>query len=1385
MFELKICLLGPFSATYKDKPLQNFKTVKVQALFIFLAMERDYAHRRESLMELLWPDMPLESSQVNLRQTIYRLRQTFQDLCSDDDLGKYPVLLSDRHTVRFNPEIKIQTDVDTFKAGIIEDPTSTIEHYRGDFLTDFYLIDSNPFESWSESIREQLRRIALDTLNKLTKQAIDMGDYTSAQNYAWRQLEIDHFRENAYRQLMIALAQSGQRNAALAQFQICERRLNEGLGIDPSQETLDIYEKIQADVLRKTKTPDSKQISSSIGTMPIFLLTDIESSTQLWDTHHQAMLPALFQHNSILEDQITKHGGRILELRGDGVKAVFENVNPLRCMIDIQKSLSEADWGDVGNLKIRIGLHGVPSVRKGYDYFEKNDAYYGPVLNHTARIMDAGWGGQILVSEQVRNTCSLPDNASWQDFGLHNVKNLDHPIHIFGLLHPNLPYKSFPPIRTLTSQRVTKSPDTTFFHHNIPPQPKSFIGRQKELSALKNLLGDPRNKLISIVGPGGIGKTHLAIAFATNTIETCQDPKETCIYPDGVFFIPLAAIDNPEQIIPTIAKELKIPTESSPSPETLEKVTETSATPIENLTSFLQSKGMLVLLDNFEHLIEGAEIISELLAIGTSTKFLVTSRERLNIREEQIFPIQGLEFPDWEAPEDPCEYTAMELFIHSARRVQPEFTLEPGDMIYLTRICSLVEGMPLGLELAASWVDTLSLEDITLEIQAGLDFLETDVRNIPDRHRSIRAVFESSWSRLSESEKQILPRLSVFRDNFSRDAANEVAKASLRNLASFVSKSLIQFDQETNHYHIHELLRQYGIEQLIKTLQDESETRNRHSSYYCHQIERNLQQMMVGNTQMQSAIETMGSLANIQLAWDWAVKHRNIENVKKAITGICLFYNWYMRIEEGLKTCDQALEMLDKLTTSEGTPQEIDQYILTKRLYARILSWKGYFNIHFDHNLARMYLDQAMIIINEMAKESIDAPTEHIWILYFQSLLDFLTGEMEDAREKLHKSLSLSRREKLHFWVFRCLGMLGDVARNSGLPREAKHWYSQSLEESRAKNNRWGEINALNALGWAARKMMAYDEAEHYYEESYDLSKENNDQYAMINAMLSLGWLSLFLGKLDTAVTKLSEAEKLSKEVGTPHQIPSAQVNLGITYWLSGDFSRAEEMIGKSIALTREMSPGIRLFPNVCMAEYYTLLGRYTEANDQIQTLKVWTRDIFVDSFINARFLRVLGLIALVKKDYKTAAVHFNNSIVASQTQSDDEQIAWSQAGLARALMGQGKWDEAHQTLTEALWTTIEIRGFIPLVFTLPMVVLYLSKEDPEMAKQVLKQIQVSPFIANAQFFDDVVFKFLPDMVMVSNGQENVLKPNEILWETAASVLSRWIHVWMEEQVVE
>ena len=366
--------------------------------------------------------------------------------------------------------------------------------------------------------------------------------------------------------------------------------------------------------------------------------------------------------------------------------------------------------------------------------------------------------------------------------------------------------------------------------------------------------------------------------------------------------------------------------------------------------------------------------------------------------------------------------------------------------------------------------------------------------------------------------------------------------------------------------------------------------------------------------------------------------------------------------------------------------------------------------------------------------------------------------------------------------VLRALSALGDVARTSGLAREAQRWYRQSQTEAQSQNNVWGEIGALRDLGWAARTLMAYDEAQGYFQESLALAERAGKQWEIVHIRESLGWLSLFLGHLPQAMEHFKQAVMISDELGTPYRSIPSQIHICITQWLSGDFARAEKSMQAAYRLAEEANAGVRIFPTVCMAELMLILGRNREARQHLTTLEALIQDLFIDRFALGRIVRVKGFEALASRDYTAARELFEKSIELYTQSSDDEQIAWSQAGLARAMIGQGLWEQARKVLIEALWTAIEIKGFIPLVFILPVTVLYLAHENPGQAGQVYQQILRAPFIARAPFLSTNIYQYLPADItkLPIETVDQDADTLEALWVTASSILSSWIQVWME-----
>jgi predicted ATPase/DNA-binding CsgD family transcriptional regulator len=429
--------------------------------------------------------------------------------------------------------------------------------------------------------------------------------------------------------------------------------------------------------------------------------------------------------------------------------------------------------------------------------------------------------------------------------------------------------------------------------HNLPAQGTPFVGRGHELAELRRLLNDDRTRLVTILAPGGMGKTRLSLEAARTQIGR---------YTDGVFFVALAPLSSPDDIVTTIAENIGIRFHGQDSPARQQ-------------VDFLKDRAVLLVLDNFEHLLAGAPLVTDIIQGAPHVKVLATSREKLNLSAETVFTLSGLQFSDWQSPNDVLEYDAVKLFIQSAHRIRPGFTLQPDQVEYLARICQLTAGMPLAIELAAGWVDVLSLEQIAAEIQQGIDILETDLRDIPERHRSIRATFERTWTRLSPDEQAAFARLSVFRGGFDLPAAQAITGANALDLRRLSQKALIQ-SESSERFAIHDLLRQFGAGQLAA---DElAAVEARHASYFTNFMAEREQD--IRTTQQREATERIDlDFENIRTAWLHLVKQHEWEKLTPFLHVFWFYCDARTRGQEAVDLLEAALTELQSVPADAGT----------------------------------------------------------------------------------------------------------------------------------------------------------------------------------------------------------------------------------------------------------------------------------------------------------------------------------------------------------------------------------------------------------------------------------------------------------------------------------
>lgn len=1054
--------------------------------------------------------------------------------------------------------------------------------------------------------------------------------------------------------------------------------------------------------------PDSnleKPLPSGIIT---FMFSDIQGSTPLWEHDPEGMRAALAQHHAIIREAIESNGGQVFQIVGDEFCAAF--VDPAAAVsaaLAGQRGLKSAVWGSIGQLNVRMGLHMGPIEVRDGDYLSSH------TMNRVARVMAAAHGGQILltgeVGDMVRRT--LSEGVGLLDLGQHRMKGMQFLEHINQLTAPDLAL-DFPAIGTLP-----------LFSSNLPPQPTPFIGRISELAILEGFIIDQDASLVTIFGPGGMGKTRLSLAFGERLVAQFASK-----FPDGVYFIDLAPLDNAEHILPTLVESLNF---SLMGEETDERPSR------QKVLDYLREKRLLLLMDNFEHLLTGAEFVADILATAPGVKIVATSRERLHLRQEQVYPIGGLDFPDWDVPQDAMEHTAVKLFIQSARRSQPDFTLDNQESLtYLVRICRTVAGMPLAIELAAGWVDTLSLAEIAEELQAGLDLLETEMRDVPERHRSIRAAIDYSWHKLTAEEKQLFAQLSVFRGGLNRMAGTAIATANLRALSRLVNKSFLHYDQERERYQLHELMRQFGAEMLAEDSELETAVRQRHSTYYCQALGE-ITEDLKGHRQKEAIEVIEQDIENARAAWNWAVKHRAAELLDAALFGLFQFYEWRGRYQDAAETVETALSALDQ---PRPTPEQAQVMI-------RLL--------HRKYELIRAVPDREVILARTGAllagMESTGA--ERAAILqakdaYFWGWLSHDKNNFPQAREWLNKSLGYLQTSGDTWDEVRVLLELGSGAASQGNFLEAERLGQAARTLAHELGDRWSLIDAMDFLAYIANQQANNLEMRRLQQEILELARNLGNLPLYASALKNIGTSYSTQGKAEEALPYHLESLEILRRVGNPSSISWGLTMVGVDTMFLEQYNIAEQWLREGKAAAQQSENVRDLLYNVLMSallallqeQYGIALERAQEAHslldkpgngDQGMKTIVWTVSCCVH-FAQGAFVEaeILALRALAPGTIWGRSVLAVVGFLLALRKPDHEGVrqAWQLVGLFDA---------------SSLWAKYKLLKEIPA-----------KLQPPEMLILPEKEIEEQKEIGRSLDPDAVVKELLETLHEIGWGQE-------------------------------
>ena len=671
----------------------------------------------------------------------------------------------------------------------------------------------------------------------------------------------------------------------------------------------------------------------------------------------------------------------------------------------------------------------------------------------------------------------------------------------------------------LDSDRKTASRST----QTLPAEPTPFVGRIEELAEIRRLLNETR--LLTLTGAGGIGKTRLALHAARDLRDEFEN---------GVFFVSLAPISSGKQIVQVIAEAIGFPLS-------------TEEAPIDQLLAHLRRRQLLLVMDNFEHLPDGVDIVAEILQKAPNVKVLATSRENLKLQGETVLNITGMSFPDQETSADLQAHDAVELFLHNIRRVRPGFNPGVDDLKHLTHICKLVEGMPLAIELAAGWMNVLTPEELAGEIQRGLDILTSEMRDIPDRHHSMRAVFDQSWALLDLTERETFMRLSTFRGGFTREAGQAVTGALLQSLAGLVNKSFLNHNPESGRFEMHELLRQYAQEQLEKKPEDSVSALEAHANYFANFMDRRWDHLR-DHRQKVALSQIEADLENIRTAWRYRVDQVDAPQMRMFINGFWLVYwfrGWNHAGEELFREAVRAL--------SSGPTDE-----KTESVKALALAHQGFFKTWLG------FAEQGYNLAKESVKilEGLDRPFELALALGSLNLAaDFLThyAEGEKAARKMldiatelddkwllafsYYKVSVANPQKRDYAEMRrvatasinlyeelgeemvsilTLVTLGHAAFDLGEHAQAREIYLLCLSTSEAVGYRWGTANACKYLGQMALSLNETVEAETYLLRSLRIADEIGSGRDQVNLLCDLARVWMAENRLEGAVELLA-----------------------------------------------------------------------------------------------------------------------------------------------------------------------------------------------------------------------------------------------------------------------
>jgi predicted ATPase/class 3 adenylate cyclase len=808
-----------------------------------------------------------------------------------------------------------------------------------------------------------------------------------------------------------------------------------------------------------------------------FLFTDIEGSTRLWEEEPERMRPALARHDHLARAAVENHRGTLVKMTGDGLHAAFDDpLDAVHAALELQRGLLDPATTHGIPLRVRCGMHAGVCVES------RDNDFYGSAVNRAARIMSIAHGGQVLVSRAVAAMLDgrLPGGIGLRELGETRLKDVASPEQIYQLVDPGL-RSDFPALRSLT-----RTP------HNLPHDATTFIGREREIAEIAAMLGHSR--LVTLVGMGGMGKSRLSLRVAGEAMDA---------FPDGVWFVELAPLQDPRLLAQAVARTLSVKEEAGRPVE-------------EALLKYVADRQLLLILDNCEHLLQAcAELAKRLLRAGARLKVLTSSREPLRIAGEASYPVPPLPVPDLRAPFEPAvlaQYEAVRLFMERAVAARPDLHLTAENSPAIAAICHRLDGIPLALELAAARVRSLPVSKIAERLTDRFRILKGGDQTALPRQQTLRALIDWSYDLLNEPERALLRELSVFAGGWTLEGAEAICECAeedvLDLLSRLVEKSLVVLEPAGERYRLLETVRQYAGERLAEAGNGDA-IRTRHLKHFVAFAE-TAKPELLGPDQARWLVRFDHELENLLAAHEWAGRIPEGAGLDLRLTAV-LRIHWISR----------------------------GQLELGQRVIMEALARKG--------------------------AEERELP--RVRGLFNAGWLHYLAGRYAEARACLEESLSIARDLRNENAVAIVLQPLGQVAIGMGDFALARAYLLEAFQYAELRGDARQLAAACNALAHLHRIEGDMAAAEALYERALSMARELEDPEMNAISLLNLAMVSTLQGRDSRAAALAMEALAVAGKLDAQRVVQSVlEVAAGIAAGC-GKWERAVRFFGGAEAL--------------------------------------------------------------------------------------------------------------------------------------------------------------------------------------------------------------------------